>query len=555
MSDRGRIAELPSETVADPDKPLCLGHLGGWFHVLTPHGELRSLRGQDLAAGRGVEEIVAGHEGFVRTRFSREGGGWNSRAFGRWLMDRCAESGLVDLAALEVRGLGTWRDSTGCAVAHCGDVLIYADGRTHRAGNIDGRIVWPAAPASERPAAAPADRDDGRELGEAVRGGWAWAREVDADLWLGWLGCAVLGGFPSWRPGIVVTGPRGSGKSELMQLAETLLGAMARPMLNGATEAGLRQGGNGQARAMLLDEAEPGPDGLPVTAILGFLRRMTGGTGGRVARGGADHRAHHFYSVGAGYLTAILPPPMAPQDRSRIVHLELGPLPATDPVRASKRLAELHQEARDLCPTLWRRALDQSPRWDATVGALASEARRLGADHRDADTAAALVAGRDLLTEDGALTAERLAAARPLIAAIIEASVEADTASEAELCLTHLLGSMAPMPSGRVSSIAELLGLVMYHGGSAQVDEVNALGRVGLRVPVGKDGVQLVSGPHPQLTRLFAGTRWADGGHRAALLSLDGAAVEPNSVRIGGRKVRAIRLPASVIPQDPGDDP
>jgi hypothetical protein len=142
-------------------------------------------------------------------------------------------------------------------VAHCGDELVYADGRVQPAGWIEGRIVWPAAPATERPASTAADLDDGRGLGEGIRGGWGWKREHDADLWLGWLGVAPLGGFASWRPGILVTGPRGSGKSELMEIAAAVLGAMARPVLNGATEAGLRQGGNGQARAMLLDEAEP----------------------------------------------------------------------------------------------------------------------------------------------------------------------------------------------------------------------------------------------------------------------------------------------------------
>jgi hypothetical protein len=192
-------------------------------------------------------------------------------------------------------------------------------------------------------------------------------------------------------------------------------------------------------------------------SILGFLRRMTGGNGGRVARGGADHRAHHFYSVGAGYLTAILPPPMAPQDRSRIVHLELGPLPPAEPVRAAQRLVELRQEARDLAPGLWRRMLDQSARWDATVAAFAAEARRMGADHRDADTAAALVAGRDLLTEDGEVTAERIELARPLLAAIVGASAAADTASEAELRLAHLMGSLTPIGHARVCSVAELL--------------------------------------------------------------------------------------------------
>jgi hypothetical protein len=151
------------------------------------------------------------------------------------------------------------------------------------------------------------------------------------------------------------------------------------------------------------------------------------------------------------------------------------------------------------------------------------------------------------LTEDGEVAAERLELARPLLAAIVGASATADTASEAELCLAYLMGSLPPIGHGRIESVADLLKIVADHGGSAHDDEVKALGRIGLRVLPDQGGLAVVSGPHPQLSRLFAGTRWADGGHRGALLMLAGAETLPNPVRIGGQKVRAIRLPGAMI--------
>ena len=128
-----------------------------------------------------------------------------------------------------------------------------------------------------------------------------------------------------------------------------------------------------------------------------FSVEMSGGGGGRISRGGADHSAVTFRSLGAAYVTSINHINLEPQDRSRFVMLELDPLPhSDDPMRSIKELHSLECRARELSPAFFKRMLSLSERWDVTHATIAAEARRRGADARQADTLATVLTGRDL---------------------------------------------------------------------------------------------------------------------------------------------------------------
>lgn len=174
----------------------------------------------------------------------------------------------------------------------------------------------------EQPDVAPARLDTFKSLLRDLEKCWGWMRPEDVAVWLGWTAAASLGGFPDWRSHLYGHGSRGNGKSGLIKLAATLLGEVAGGVVNDAPEAGLRQSRNNHARPILIDEFEP--EDNPGTSsrqdrMLALFRVMSGGKGGRIARGGADHTADSFRMWGAAYVTSINHIHLQPQYRSRFL--------------------------------------------------------------------------------------------------------------------------------------------------------------------------------------------------------------------------------------------
>lgn len=529
-----------------------LGHSAGRVFVLPPSGQLRALSGMNCEAGRGVRELVAGHDdatAWAAELFPGKGGDVDAKALGLWILDSAGRAGLFDPATADVRGLGVWREPGGRAVVHCGDALVrYSGGDTAEPGRCDGvasGAIYLAAPPTARPAAEPAEAREAAVLLRAIRAQWGWRCEHDAAAWLGWIGAAYLGGFPAWRSHLQVVGARGSGKSTLAEIGVALLGPMAGVgLVNGATEAGLRQRLQGTARALLLDEFEAdSAASSKLTEILALARRSSGGAGGLVLRGGSDHAAQAFASRGPVAVSGIVPPPMSAADRSRFLRVDIDALPRTDPTVAASRLAALRATAEELGPRLWARALAQAERWDATVAAFNGAARALGADHREADTLATILAGLDLLTADGPPEAERVNAAQARLTALLAAQSDAEEADDGLACLRHLLEAFVPSSPARLPrSIADVIAEAVQ---PADLDEARrVLANFGLKVS--PDGAELwVAGSHSQLARVFDGTRWHSGGWKAALLSIEGAAAD--KVRACGRQFRAVRVPLAGV--------
>jgi hypothetical protein len=270
--------------------------------------------------------------------------GWSHKEAGLWIIEQCNAKGVFDPTSADLRLIGVWRDDNGSAVAHCGDRIVFPSGKT--SGLIDYQADHTMI-GSRRITEPDLNRlpfDKELKLLHEVERLWGWKRQEDAAIWLGWVAAACLGGFPDWRTHLYVHGNRGSGKSKLIELTARLLGDLSGDVINDATEAGLRQSRNNQARPLLIDEFEP-DDNLRTSSrqdgMLALFRRMSGGAGGRISRGGADHSSVSFRMLGAVYVTSINHIHMEPQDRSRFVVLELQPLPGSQmPIIAAQDLED-----------------------------------------------------------------------------------------------------------------------------------------------------------------------------------------------------------------------
>jgi len=82
-------------------------------------------------------------------------------------------------------------------------------------------------------------------------------------------------------------------------------------------------------------------------------------------------------------------------------------------------------------------------------------------------------------------------------------------------------------------------------GAAIAARDVRALNGWGLRLV--EDGLFVANPAHPAVASLFAGTRWAGGGWRAALLALGGAMISNQVLSIGGEATRGVVVPGALV--------
>ncbi len=397
---------------------------------------------------------------------------------------------------------------------------------------------------------------------------WNHANPLGPELFVGWVGAALLGAAPSHRAHMNISGERGTGKSLKASLAEACLGPMAHPVQTDATKAGIERAFSGEARAFLMDETEASAAPGQVQKMIEIFRAASGGAGAKVLRGSTGGQTYAFTIVGPALFISILPPPLMPQDRSRITTLELLPLlPAEASDDDRRRIADNDRRVKaairrfaDHAPALWRRAIDGWPRFEGAFQGYRAGLLGAGCDPRQADQFATLLAGRDLLTSDfdfdPAAAADEIDRFAPMIEAVRTADREQ---SEGALCFAHLMDARVDQWTGgeRV-----LVGELVARAARQRDREANRkLMQFGIRVLLsGRDRLEpelAVIVDHSELRRVYRDTRWSDGTWTSALRYLPDAVRSRGAVRFGTAQRRATIIPASLLPTElepPGDD-
>ena len=549
-----------------PITPLGTRHGDFWF--LSALGEHRKASAYQLLKDATLLDLFAGEARWFRDHFpayDKEGapkpGSWSPAQVGTWLLRACARAGLYD-AAQPVRGPGTWPNGTGGVIVHCGDALRQgadtAPDAWQPAGRKDKHGLYAAWPAITRPADMAAGPEVGAYLLETIKR-WNFRDEVGPDAMLGWLGQAFLGGAHRWRGHCYTIAEIGSGKSWLADFVKAALGPTTQDENNDFTEAGLRQRFTGQARALILDEAEGGEDSARMDAVLHLIRKMSGGAGARVVRGSAGGTDQGFHLMGSAYLTSVLKGRLQPADRSRMIVLRLGPLASGD--RAARADAEtLARIARAAAqaPALWARCIEGWPRFRESFEVWREAMVALEWTPRQAEHFATFAAGRDLLLRDDVVDA--VAAkdeAEVLWGPMRDDMAEAEEGGTGQSCLSHLYSS--EVARYLVAGVGRVYSeLILEAMDTKNVEACRELERRGLQV-VGMSNPDtarlLVATNYERLRReVFAGTPW-EHGWGDALGYLPGAERWPDSTaghkwprRFAGAKSRAIALPLEWMP-------
>ena len=170
-------------------------------------------------------------------------------------------------------------------------------------------------------------------------GGMSEFQNAPAMLLAGWIAASSLLGALGARPSILISGESGSGKTVLAEHISQTLGKTALRIDDGAsaTEHGIRQKLGKDARALLLDEAEPGSSNASVSLqrssnlrrILNLLRAAYSTSDSdntdSVAslKGSSDGKAVDYSLRTSAILFAIGKPDLEQADLNRTIMIEL----------------------------------------------------------------------------------------------------------------------------------------------------------------------------------------------------------------------------------------
>jgi len=151
---------------------------------------------------------------------------------------------------------------------------------------------------------------------------WHWARPfLDPVLMLGWIATALMGGALRAQPIIFTTGGAGVGKSTLHELIKhTLNGAVMSTVDTSA--AGIYQQIKQDSLPIMVDELESKAGGTRAQSVIELARVAY--TGGEIFRGGQDHEGTSFTMRSSFFFSAINPPPMQTQDKTRMAVMKMG---------------------------------------------------------------------------------------------------------------------------------------------------------------------------------------------------------------------------------------
>ncbi|HEV2570954.1 MAG TPA: hypothetical protein VGU72_04390 [Beijerinckiaceae bacterium] len=534
-----------------PDCPVqALGMDGDILYVVDALGQLRA--GEPGKIGQGwIESVFGQHQDYLYwawPRFAKGGGidGWRAEMVRRAFYTQAAIRGLFS-AVDRVRGRGAWRGQNGELIWHSGDALWRTDKRD-RKGNFEEQptgfvssTLYQARPAIMTPWSEPVS-DKINPAGDILKllRSWNWTRpEVDPVLMLGWIASAILGGALKWRPTVFAVGDKAVGKSTLQDLVKGILGG-ALLRAEDTTEAGIFQTVKQDSLPVSVDELEADVDNRKAMAVIHLARLAA--SGGQRFRGGSDHVASQFRAQSSFFFSSINPPPLKPQDVSRMAIL-----------RVHRRTVEQSAEKAPVVdadtwgPMLLRRLMDEWPRFDSAFDAYRTVLREAGHDGRAQDTLGTLLACADLAL--GAQKADELGV--PMVDDINRwgewlapnTMLEYEEASDNwRKCVIHILtGQVEAWRGGRQHTVGDLIDWLKEQGEQSYAEDLRKVRTdlkqigLGLLVPgeIGPGYALAVPNESPLLFKLFRETEWA---------GVPGASVWKSALRQG---------PSSVICTDP----
>lgn len=445
---------------------------------------------------------------------------------GPMLMDICHRIGPYENG--RVYGAGAWvigkkqYINTGAAV--------WSDGkeRAHREVDIDGAFVREAR-GYYLDCTALTNKEANKliQICQMLK----WRRPISGTLLAGWLVVAVVSGALRWRPHVFITGPKGAGKSTVIEeIVEVVLGDMLIRQDGGSTEAGLRKEVKNSSRPIVMDEfeGESKRAAEEVQKILFWARKAS--SGGYIVNANRKYRAKSCVCF-----AAINPLVTQGADADRITLLELEVNKSADSEQHFDKLMDLIHDTLtvEYARGLVRRTVENLDAllWNCEV--FSRHAARILKSKRDGDQFGPMLAGAYMLHATGKVTDETAAeyCARQDWSWVHDQKDGTDS----ERLIRRILNSMieySTLDKTVRMPVSEMVARVRV-GDHGWQDAAKALGRCGMAV---KGDWLCVANTDDGLSGLLRDTAWAV--YRPSLSRLEGVETEDKTMRFGGGKPR-----------------
>ncbi len=539
--------------------------LGVYGEVSFYLDRLGQLRGVDNHSREKVKHVFGGETRLLAMhfpQFTKEGdirpGKWDHDNASTTMIQATCECGVWSPTG-RVRGPGCWTDETGNLIVHAGDAVL-VDGEWQPPGVYHNK-VYSASDPVPRPIPRTTRSNPAEDVLSLVET-WNWRRpDLDPQLILGVICAQMLGGALEWRPVAWLTGDAATGKSTFQKLLLYVHGGETGLLQAAdATEAGIRSVVGFSSLPVAIDELEPDADRpQKVRAVVELARRAS--SGAQIFRGSADQKGYQSNAYSCFLFSSILVPPMPPQDRSRLILLDLDKIDT-----ASAKLHLDPRKLRTVGQALRQRIVQNWDTWPERLEMWRAALALEGHSGRGADNFGTVLALADMAMSDDLPTPDHLAGwARKIGRAIAEDSVE--VGSNADDMVLHLLGQrLDPFRRGEQYTVAQWIMAASGLSG-APPDLLNRTGdkieenremkkantvlaSFGLKVDGRREDARIFmpSAAIPALCDLFDGSQWAGGTWYQAAQRLPGAERVSSPRRLAGLSTRGCYVPISSIP-------
>ena len=538
-----------------------LGHSLGRYFYIDASGQVRALTASQHTEPN-IESLFGGDLVWLEQAFplsedqaKRSRVRYNIALVRAWLFQEALIVGIID-PDRDVRGPGVWRDGRTDLIVHCGDSVLI-DGDWRRSGFQANGMIYPATRPEPRPAAQPAAMRDAQEL-LGFLDSWNWRSPPSPNgslagrLWLGWAGCAYIAGALRFRPHVMVSGPRGTGKNALQDLMEALFG---EGLMRAAdpSPAGIRDALLGAARPVAINEAEHDADNNRAQQLVD-LARIASGDEGPILRSSPEGRARACVIRACFYFSAILYPVFREADASRIIVLDLAPFETTDEDAAARVRAAI-DDFRDLAAGFRARMIFGFERFLLNLDVYRQALMAEGADSRQCDQfGTVLAAAETLLSDDAASAGQAEVFAQVLMPSqMVPGEEEADHVQASYQLLSCPVEVVDFDRSRERQSLGEVISDELR---ATDPHRKRVLGNHGLAIKH-EDGVAylVVANQHRGLEQIFHGTRWRNRVWGQAFVRFPGARKNAKAVYFGGVTSKGTWVPIASLPSlsDPGE--
>lgn len=453
------------------------------------------------------------------------------------LMEKARAKGIFQ--SQNIRGAGVWEDG-GRVVVNMGDHLI-VDGRQCGLGEIKSRYFYTLGTKLPRLHPHPLTVEECQVVLKSCYL-FRWKRIDFGFLLAGAMVTTRVCGALPVRPHVWLTGEKGSGKTTLFnRLIHPLIGEPLIFAGGNTTEAGLRQEVSANAVPVLFDEFENNgqKSAESIQSVLDLMRLSWSETQASIIKGSATGVASTYRARFAAIVTSIRQVSMSDADRSRFATLELDPH-GSDEAHWAELDAMLLKITPEIGSRLFARTIQKLPILILNFKAMKAALNRRNPGQRFGDQYGMLLGGMALLTQDEPLNAAQADEIASQIT--LEEEREESAVSDHQNALESLLTWKMTYESDtgrREDLVGDLIQICL--NSSTHCAAGKALNLIGIAVHT--DGVDIASGNHAELAKVFRGTQW-NKSWANALLRLTGSKRDIGR-QTDRRQFRCIRVPFS----------